>query len=33
METYILPIILIAYTVGIIIYTNYTYNKCEMKEQ
>ena len=27
METYLLPIILIAYTAGIIIYTNKTYEK------
>lgn len=33
METYILPIILIAYTVGIVFYTNYTYSKYKMKEQ
>ena len=28
-ETYILPVVLIAYTLGIIIYTNKTYSKRE----
>ncbi len=32
METYILPIILISYTVAIVIYTNKTYSKIERKQ-
>jgi len=33
METYILPIVLISYTLGIILYTNYKYKQTEIKSQ